>query len=53
MVTHVLEDDQDPDVWAKILTRRFQSHVHNGDGGVAGFNRRIVYPRSGWRWETF
>jgi len=46
-VTHQLKEGEDPDTWAKILTKQFRQHIH-GDRKL-GFSGPLSYPETGWR----
>lgn len=43
LVQRTLEDGQNPDVVARILTKDHRHHIH----GESDFNRRLVYRKSG------
>jgi hypothetical protein len=46
-VTHQLKEGEDPDTWARILTKQFRQHIH-GDRKL-GFSGPLSYPETGWR----
>jgi hypothetical protein len=43
LVERTLEDGQDADVVARVMTRSFRQHV----SGQNDFHRRLVYPKKG------
>jgi hypothetical protein len=44
-VVHELKDGEDPELIARLLTKEFRRHIH--DGRMQGFSGPIRYPKSG------
>jgi hypothetical protein len=45
LVQRELQDGDDPDLIANRLTKEYRRHLQGE--GLQGFNRRLVYPKSG------